>query len=131
MQRRDSAPLPTLRARHPPPVLPEQIEPVRVEGERDLRAGLDLGHRQALAQGDEGARGAVIEIEQRVLAERLDQANRQFDVARIGGADAAWTDAGGAHADMLRADAERGAPGPYRRKARWQREIEPGRAETD
>src|SRR5215211_8427683 len=92
------APLPTLRStRHPSPVGAEQVEPLRVERERNRRARAHLCHLQALTHGDEGARGAVVEIEERVLAQRLDQPNRKLGIAL-----------GAEPCDhMFRADAER------------------------
>ena len=55
----------------------------RYAREGHARAGRNLGHFQALADRDEGARGPVVEIEERVLAERLDQADGQLGVAPV------------------------------------------------
>ena len=98
----------------------EQMQPARLEDEPEAGARLNIGHGETFGDRDEGALAAVIEIEQRVLAERLDQAHRQFGRAL----------AVARHPDMLGPDAEGGGAGLHVAQAVGQIDIEAGRMET-
>ncbi len=91
----------TIGAAHPPAVGVEHVDAALVQGEGDAGADIDLGHAEAFGHRDEGTLGAGVEVEQRILAERLDQAHRQLGLAF----------AAKRNADMLRPDAERGVAG--------------------
>src|SRR3972149_2810199 len=83
----DRAPRSVARAGGPaladaPPVGPEEKDLVAREREAQPGAGVELRHRDALAHRDEGPLHPDVEIEQRVLAQGLDEPHRQLDVAR-------------------------------------------------
>ena len=105
-----------------PAVGPEQKEAFARQGQPDPVAGIQLGDRQAFGDRDERALGADIEIEQRVLAQRLDEADRQLQIG-------ARTDVT-LHAHVLGPDTERHGTGRRRGNALRQSQREIRRAEA-
>src|SRR5262245_22030988 len=61
-------------------LLIEQLHAALVQGEREPFADPGIGHAKALTDGNEGAVRACVEIEEGVLAERLDKTHRQCGV---------------------------------------------------
>src|SRR5262245_41233767 len=99
----------------------EQAKPARVQGDGHARPDLHVGHVEAFADRDECPFASGIEIKERVAAERLDQPDRQLDVALAAAADA----------DVLRPDTERGRPRLRRLEAVRQGELEARAAKPD